>query len=70
MNATKPRFCVDSLTGYTHGAGTKPGSMRKPSTSWSVYDRAYNCKEIAVFYGVGGEARARAYAEKLNGEEA
>jgi hypothetical protein len=60
------RFFVQSLTGHT---GMAKGAInRKPTISWSVYDRTFNCKEIAIFFDRDGEERARRYAQKLNEE--
>jgi len=67
VNAQKPRFFIDSLTGYSRSSGGAAG--RKPTTTWSVYDRVFNCRQLACFFGADAEARARRYAEQLNLQE-
>ena len=48
-----PRFFVDSLTGYGE-------SYRKPTITWYVFDRAFNCTVIATYHQVYGYSRERA----------
>jgi hypothetical protein len=75
LHKGQPRYVVAAVTGYTITPGYHESNSRVEMTSYSVLDRAYCHREVAIFNAKSGRRalvcaeRARLVCDALNAEE-